>query len=64
MKYPYLGMRKFDDKQVTILFTELGKGVVVDNQTQDDEYRFGRYGEFDEDEYDFLPQNVCVRLNN
>jgi len=64
MKYPYLGIKSVDDKNVTVLFTERDKGVVVGNETDNDEYRFGKYGDFDEEEYDFLPQNMCVRLNN
>ena len=64
MRYPYLGVKTVDAKQVTVLFTERDKGVVVSSETGDDEYRFGKYGDFAEDEYDFMPQNMCVRLNN
>lgn len=66
MTYPYLGVKEFNtDEHVVIFFTEKNKGVVVDNTTiSNDSYKFGRYGEYDEDDFDFLREGVCVRLNN
>lgn len=65
MVYPYLGTKKIeDDKMIVIFFTENNKGVVVMSETQDEEYRFGRYGIFDENEFELLGEGICVRLNN
>lgn len=65
MTYPYLGTKKIgEDDHVVVFFTEENKGVVVMNESNDTHYRFGLYNEFSEDEFDLLPEGVCVRLNN
>lgn len=65
MIYPYLGSKELNDgSNVVVFFTEKNKGVVVMNESKVNEYRFGLYGDFDEDEFGFLKEGVCVRLNN
>ena len=60
-KYPYLGIKQIEDKSYVVLFTEEDRGVVVMNQTNSDKIKFGMIGNFDENEFELLPQtNVCV----
>ena len=64
LEYPYLGRDYVDGKPYVVLFTESGKGVVVVNETEDHGIKFGDYREFDEDSFEFLPQDEVVRLGN
>lgn len=63
-KYPYLGIKQIEDKSYVVLFTEEDRGVVVMNQTNSDKIKFGMIGNFDENEFELLPPDQCVRLNN
>jgi hypothetical protein len=63
-KYPYLGINYIDEKPYVVLFTEEEHGVVVMNETDSQTIKFGYIGNFDESQFEFLPQDQCVRLNN
>lgn len=63
-KYPYLGIKQIEDKSYVVLFTEEDRGVVVMNTTNSDKIKFGMIGNFDENEFELLPPDQCVRLNN
>ena len=63
-KYPYLGINYIDEKPYVVLFTEEEHGVVVMNETNSQTIKFGYIGNFDESQFEFLPQDQCVRLNN
>ena len=62
--YPYLGIRQINGKSYVVLFTEEDTGVVVMNETDSEKIKFGLIGSFDETEFEKLPQDKCVRLNN
>ena len=62
--YPYLGIRQINGKSYVVLFTEEDTGVVVMTDTDSEKIKFGLIGSFDETEFDKLPQDQCVRLNN
>ena len=62
--YPYLGIRHINGKSYVVLFTEEDTGVVVMNETDSEKIKFGLIGNFDETEFEKLPQDQCVRLNN
>lgn len=70
MNYPYLGIKYVEDKGNVVLFTSENHGVVVLDETMEDGMTFGTNGEFNEDDYDFLPANdadgnpVSVRISN
>lgn len=63
-KYPYLGINYIDEKPYVVLFTEEEYGVVVMNETNSDTIKFGYIGNFDEERFEKLPQDQCIRLNN
>lgn len=63
-KYPYLGINYIDEKPYVVLFTEEEHGVVVMNETNSQTIKFGYIGNFDESQFELLPQDQCVRLNN
>ena len=62
--YPYLGIRQINGKSYVVLFTEEDTGVVVMNETDSEKIKFGLIGNFDETEFEKLPQDQYVRLNN
>ena len=62
--YTYLGIRQINGKNYVVLFTEEDTGVVVMNETDSEKIKFGLIGSFDETEFEKLPQDQCVRLNN
>ena len=64
MTYPYLGRNYVDGKPYVVLFTEPGTGVVIMDETDGDDIKFGMITDFDEDAFELLPKDVCVRLNN
>lgn len=64
LEYPYLGRSYVNDKPYVVLFLEENKGVIVVNETGDDNYKFGKYGEFEENSFEFLPQEEVVRIGN
>ena len=63
-KYPYLGINYIDDKSYVVLFTEEETGVVVMNETNSETIKFGKIDNFDESQFELLPEDQCVRLNN
>lgn len=63
-KYPYLGINYIDEKPYVVLFTDEEQGVVVMNETTSDTIKFGYIGNFDENQFEMLPPDQCVRLNN
>lgn len=64
MEYPYLGINYVDEKPYVVLFTEEETGVVVLNETTNENIKFGMIGNFDETKFELLPQDQCVRLSN
>ena len=64
-KYPYLGIKQLEgNKNYVVLFTEEDHGVVVMSDNNSDSIKFGTIGDFDEKEFELLPQDQCVRLSN
>lgn len=64
IKYPYLGRKRVGDKQYVVMFVEEDYGVVVLNDTEDEDVTFGELGEFNEELFELLPPEECVRLQN
>ena len=64
MEYPYLGRNYVDGKPYVVLFTGEETGVVVMNETNSDDIKFGAIGNFDENSFELLPPSECVRINN
>jgi hypothetical protein len=66
MLYPYLGVKEMSDGgNVIVFFTEQNKGVVVMNESKvENNFIFGKYDSYNEDEFGFLKEGICVRLNN
>lgn len=62
--YPYLGRNYVDGKAYVVMFLEAGKGVVLVNETDRENIKFGTYAEFDEDSFELLPPDEVVRLSN
>lgn len=63
-KYPYLAINYIDDKSYVVLFTEEDYGVVVMNETDSQAIKFGDIGNFDENQFEILSPDQCVRLSN
>lgn len=63
-KYPYLGIKKIDEKNYVVLFTEEDTGVIVMSEVNEGNIKFGKIGNFDENEFEILPEDQCVRLSN
>lgn len=64
MKYPYLGRHFINNKPYVVLFLEEETGVVVVNETDSEDIKFGQYGNFDESVFEVLPPDEVVRLGN
>ena len=64
MDYPYLGRNYINGKPYVVLFTEEDTGVVVMNETDSQGIVFGAIGSFDENSFELLPPDECVRLSN
>ena len=64
MDYPYLGRNYIDGKPYVVLFTDEETGVVVMNETNSPDIKFGKIGQFDENSFELLPPDECVRINN
>lgn len=63
--YPFLGKHTFKGKIYVVFFTEKDKGVVVMSEVEDNpKYAFGHYGDFDEEPFEYLEEDICVRLKN
>ena len=62
--YPYLGRNFINNKQYIVLFTEEETGVVVLNETESANIKFGTINTFDESQFEMLPPEECVRLSN
>ena len=63
-KYPYLGIKEVDGKKYVVLFTEEDTGVIVMSEVNEGKIKFGYVGDFDENEFEMLPSDQCVRLSN
>lgn len=63
-KYPYLGINQFEGKNYVVLFVEPDRGVILMNETDNDKLKFGTITDFDETQFEVLPQEQCVRLSN
>lgn len=63
-KYPFLGINHIDGKSYVVFFTEPDRGVIVLNETDNEELSFGTVGDFDETQFEFLPPDQCIRLQN
>jgi hypothetical protein len=64
MEYPYLGRNYVQEKPYVVLFTEPDHGVVVVNETESPNIKFGAIMDFDENSFELLPPDEVVRLNN
>ena len=64
MEYPYLGRNHVNDKPYVVLFTEPETGVVVFDETDSDNIKFGKIAQFDEDSFELLPPDEFIRLSN
>lgn len=64
MEYPYLGRNYVQGKPYVVLFTEPDHGVVVVNETESQNIKFGAIMDFDENSFELLPPDEVVRLNN
>lgn len=60
--YPYLGKTEIDGKVYVVLFSEPNYGVCV--MTEYDGVKFGEIGDFSEEIFVPLENDVCVRLQN
>ena len=63
-KYPYLGKNTINGKSYVVLFNDRDMGTVVMDETDDRTIQFGEYGSFDEESFEVLGENECVRLSN
>ena len=63
-KYPFLGINHVDGKSYVVFFTEPDRGVILMNETDNDKLKFGTITDFDETQFEVLPQEQCVRLSN
>lgn len=64
INYPYLGRKRIGDKQYVVMFLEEDYGLVVLNETKEENIIFGKLGDFDEEQFEILPEGECVRLQN
>lgn len=64
-EYPYLGARDFNGKQVIIFFNEKDYGTVVLSELNDnDSFKLGRIGDFEESFFPPLEKDKRVVLSN
>ena len=64
-KYPYIGKHTFQGKEYVVFFLKENYGVVVMTNIEGNEkYSMGYLGEFDEEPFEVLPPDVCVRISN
>lgn len=66
-KYPYLGRKVYKDKTFVVFFTEKDHGVIVMSDIEESENPnlvFGRADDFDETMFEYLDENVFVKLSN
>lgn len=64
MEYPYLGIKYIGDRHYVVLFAEPETGIIVESNTDDENTKFGKLGTFDEDQFEFYPEQYYVRLTN
>ncbi|MEE3384726.1 MAG: hypothetical protein VZR36_06530 [Prevotella sp.] len=64
MEYPFLAKNHINGKPYVVLFTEPETGVVVVNETDSENIKFGTIGNFDENSFELLSPDEVVRLNN
>ena len=64
-KYPYLGKCNIYGKSYVVLFTDEEYGTVVMSEFVDNpKLKFGTIGKFNEEMFEVLPPDICVRLSN
>lgn len=64
MEYPFLGRNYVKGKAYVVMFTEPDYGVVLMDETDADDIKFGQIGAFDEGMFELLPPDECIRINN
>lgn len=64
MIYPYLGYKQVDGKDVVIFFTNKDVGVIIHSDSDDPKYKFGKNATFNEDDFDFLPAEQSISIQN
>lgn len=64
MQYPYLGYKSVDGKDVVIFFTNKDQGAIVHSDSTDPKYKFGKNATFNEDDFDFLPEETTITIQN
>ena len=64
MNYPYLGLKIKDKKNNVVFFTSENRGVVVLDETGEENMMFGLNGEFNEDKSDFLSPEIQISIAN
>ena len=68
--YPYLGFKIVNEKLNVVFFTSEDTGVVLMDETGVEGLEFGTNGEFNEEEYSFLPdkdengEEINIRIHN
>lgn len=62
--HPFLGINYVDGKAYVVLFDKTDSGMVVFNETLSPKIKFGMYGDFDEDQFEFLSPDTVITLTN
>lgn len=62
--HPFLGINHINGKAYVVLFDKEDSGMVVYNETNSDKIKFGTYGDFDENQFEFLDPSTVITLSN
>lgn len=63
--YPYLAKNTVGEKTYVVLFCEKDHGVVLNSEITDKpQLAFGAIGDFDEDSFEVLPNEVRIYIQN
>lgn len=63
--YPYLGRAMFKGGIYIVWFLRENYGVITYSEVENnDTYKMGALGEFDEEPFEYLPDNLAIRLGN
>ena len=62
--HPFLGVKYLNGKPYVVLFDKEDNGMVVLNATDNEDIKYGTYGEFDEGSFEMLPDDMFVRITN
>lgn len=63
-EYPYLGRNNVGEEYYIVMFTEPNYGVVIDGDIESDRIKVGYIGDFEEKQFEFLPEGEYVQLEN